>query len=170
MNEIFEELGEIGIVPVIRIDDVEQAVPLARALMAGGISCAEITFRTEQGEEAIRRVGRECPEILLGAGTVLTVDQVDRAVKAGARFVVSTGFNPKVGAHCVERGIPVVPGCSNPSDIEQALEFGLDVIKFFPAESAGGLPYVKAVAAPYPGLKFMPTGGINADNIGSWLS
>jgi 2-dehydro-3-deoxyphosphogluconate aldolase/(4S)-4-hydroxy-2-oxoglutarate aldolase len=170
MNEILEEVGKIGIVPVIRIDDVEQAVPLARALIAGDIPCAEITFRTEQGEEAIRRVARECPEILLGAGTVLSADQVDRAVAAGARFIVSPGFNPKVVAHCVRRGIPVAPGCSTPSDIEQALESGLEAVKFFPAESAGGLPYVKAVAAAYPGLKFMPTGGINADNIGAWLS
>ncbi|MDR1239546.1 MAG: bifunctional 4-hydroxy-2-oxoglutarate aldolase/2-dehydro-3-deoxy-phosphogluconate aldolase [Treponema sp.] len=170
MNEVFEELGNIGIVPVITIDDVEKAVPLARALTAGGIPCAEITFRTEQGEEALRRIGRECPEILPGAGTVLTPGQVDRAVEAGARFIASPGFNPKVVAHCIRRGIPIVPGCSNPSDIEQALEAGLDAVKFFPAESAGGLPYIKAVAAPYPGLKFMPTGGINADNIGTYLS
>jgi 2-dehydro-3-deoxyphosphogluconate aldolase/(4S)-4-hydroxy-2-oxoglutarate aldolase len=170
MNEILEELGKIGIAPVIRIDDIEKAVPLARALIAGGIPCAEITFRTEEGEEAIRRIGRECPEILLGAGTVLTTDQVDRAVDAGARFIVSPGFNPKVVAHCIKRGTPIIPGCSNPSDIEQALEYGLEAIKFFPAENAGGLPYIKAVAAPYPGLKFMPTGGINADNIGTYLS
>ena len=170
MNEIFEELGKIGIAPVIKIDDIGKAVPLARALIAGDIPCAEITFRTEEGEEAIRRIGRECPEILLGAGTVLSADQVDRAVDAGARFIVSPGFNPKVVAHCVSRGIPVAPGCSNPSDIERALEFGLDLIKFFPAENAGGLPYVKALAAAYPGLQFMPTGGINADNIGAWLS
>jgi 2-dehydro-3-deoxyphosphogluconate aldolase/(4S)-4-hydroxy-2-oxoglutarate aldolase len=170
MNEILEELGKIGIVPVIKIDDAGKAVPLARALLAGGIPCAEITFRTEEGEDAIRRVGRECPEILLGAGTVLTTGQVDRAIDAGARFIVSPGFNPKVVAHCVKRGIPVTPGCSSPSDMEQALEAGLEVVKFFPAESAGGLPYIKAVAAPYPGLHFMPTGGINADNIGTYLS
>jgi 2-dehydro-3-deoxyphosphogluconate aldolase/(4S)-4-hydroxy-2-oxoglutarate aldolase len=170
MNEILEELGKIGIVPVIRIDDAEKAVPLARALVAGDIPCAEITFRTKEGEEAIRRVGRECPEILLGAGTVLTTDQVDRAIGAGARFIVSPGFNPKVVAYCVKRGIPITPGCSSPSDMEQALEAGLEAVKFFPAESAGGLPYIKAVAAPYPGLKFMPTGGINADNIGTYLS
>lgn len=170
MNEILEKLGKIGIVPVIKIDDVEKAVSLARALAAGGIPCAEITFRTEQGEEALRRVSRECPEILLGAGTVLTTGQVDRAIDAGARFIVSPGFNPKVVAHCINRGIPITPGCSNPSDIEQALEAGLDVVKFFPAESAGGLSYIKAIAAPYPGLKFMPTGGINAGNIGTYLS
>jgi 2-dehydro-3-deoxyphosphogluconate aldolase/(4S)-4-hydroxy-2-oxoglutarate aldolase len=170
MNKILEELGKIGIVPVIKIDDVEKAVPLARALAAGGVPCAEITFRTEQGEEALRRVSRECPEILLGAGTVLATGQVDRAIDAGAQFIVSPGFNPKVVTHCINRGITITPGCSNPSDIEQALEAGLDVVKFFPAESTGGLPYIKAIAAPYPGLKFMPTGGINVGNIGAYLT
>jgi 2-dehydro-3-deoxyphosphogluconate aldolase/(4S)-4-hydroxy-2-oxoglutarate aldolase len=170
MHEVVEQLGKIGIVPVIKIDDVEKAVPLARALKAGGIPCAEVTFRTAQGEEAIRRIHQSVPDVLLGAGTVLTTDQVDRAVDAGARFIVSPGLNPKVVAHCVKRGIPITPGCSNPSDIEAALEFGLDVIKFFPAEPAGGLAYIKAIAAPYPNLKFMPTGGISADNIGTYLA
>jgi 2-dehydro-3-deoxyphosphogluconate aldolase/(4S)-4-hydroxy-2-oxoglutarate aldolase len=170
MHEVLEELGKIGIVPVIKIDDVEKALPLARALLAGGIPCAEITFRTAQGEEAIRRIHQGLPEILLGAGTVLTTGQVDRAIDAGARFIVSPGLNPKVVAHCIEKGIPITPGCSNPSDIEAALEFGLEVVKFFPAESAGGLSYLKAVAAPYPNLKFMPTGGISAANIGTYLA
>ena len=170
MHEVLEALGKIGIVPVIKIDDVEKAVPLARALIAGGLPCAEVTFRTAQGEEAIRRISREVPDILLGAGTVLTVEQVDRAINAGARFIVSPGFNPRVVAHCAERGIPVTPGCSNPSDIEQALEAGLEVVKFFPAEQAGGLNYIKAVAAPYPNLKFMPTGGINPGNIAAYIA
>jgi 2-dehydro-3-deoxyphosphogluconate aldolase/(4S)-4-hydroxy-2-oxoglutarate aldolase len=170
MNAVLEELGKIGIVPVIKIDDVEKAVPLAKALTAGGIPCAEITFRTVQGEEAIRRIAKEVPGILLGAGTVLTTDQVDRAIGAGARFIVSPGFNPKVVAHCAAKGIPITPGCSNPSDIEQALEAGLDVVKFFPAEQAGGLDYIKAIAAPYPNLKFMPTGGINAGNIAKYIA
>jgi 2-dehydro-3-deoxyphosphogluconate aldolase/(4S)-4-hydroxy-2-oxoglutarate aldolase len=170
MHAVLEELEKIGIVPVIKIDDVEKAVPLARALIAGGIPCAEVTFRTAQGEEAIRRIAAEVPGILLGAGTVLTTEQVDRAISAGASFIVSPGFNPKVVAHCIEKGIPVTPGCSNPSDIEQALEFGLDVVKFFPAEQAGGLDYIKAISAPYPNLKFMPTGGINAGNIARYIS
>jgi len=175
MNTVLEELGKIGIVPVIKIDDVEKAVPLARALAAGGIPCTEITFRTAQGEEAIRRISKavregELPEVLAGAGTVLTCDQVDRAVDAGAKFIVSPGFNPKVVAYCIKKGIPVTPGCSTPSDMEQALEFGLDVVKFFPAEQAGGLDYIKAVSAPYPSLKFMPTGGINAGNIAKYLA
>jgi 2-dehydro-3-deoxyphosphogluconate aldolase/(4S)-4-hydroxy-2-oxoglutarate aldolase len=170
MHKILEELGKIGIVPVIKIDDVEKAVPLAKALIAGGIPCAEVTFRTAQGEEAIRRIAAEVPDILLGAGTVLTTGQVDRAIAAGAKFIVSPGLNPKVVAHCTEKGIPITPGCSNPSDIEQALEAGLEVVKFFPAEQAGGLDYIKAVAAPYPGLKFMPTGGINALNIAKYIA
>jgi 2-dehydro-3-deoxyphosphogluconate aldolase/(4S)-4-hydroxy-2-oxoglutarate aldolase len=170
MDKVLEELGRIGIVPVIKIDDVEKAVPLARALVAGGICCAEVTFRTAQGEESIRRIAGEVPEILLGAGTVLTTDQVDRAAAAGAKFIVSPGLNPKVLAHCIGKGIPITPGCSNPSDIEQALEAGLEVVKFFPAEQAGGLEYIKAIAAPYPRLKFMPTGGINAGNIVKYIA
>jgi 2-dehydro-3-deoxyphosphogluconate aldolase/(4S)-4-hydroxy-2-oxoglutarate aldolase len=170
MHPVLEAIGKIGIVPVIKIDDAEKAVPLAKALIAGGIPCAEVTFRTSQGEDAIRRISREVPDILLGAGTVLTIEQVDRAIAAGAKFVVSPGLNPKVVARCIEKGIPVTPGCANPSDVETALEFGLDVVKFFPAEQAGGLDYIKAIAAPYPNLKFMPTGGINAGNIGTYLA
>jgi 2-dehydro-3-deoxyphosphogluconate aldolase/(4S)-4-hydroxy-2-oxoglutarate aldolase len=170
MDRVIEELGKIGIVPVIRIDDAEKAVPLARALMAGGIPCAELTFRTAQAEEAIRRITAEVPDMLTGAGTVLSVDQAERAVRAGARFIVSPGLNPRVVAYCKEKGIPVTPGCANPSDIEQALEAGLEVVKFFPAEQAGGLDYIKAISAPYPNLRFMPTGGINAANIARYIA
>jgi 2-dehydro-3-deoxyphosphogluconate aldolase/(4S)-4-hydroxy-2-oxoglutarate aldolase len=170
MHSVLEALGKIGIVPVIKIDDAAKAVPLAKALIAGGIPCAEVTFRTQAGEEAIRRINKEAPDILLGAGTVLSVDQVDRAINAGAKFIVSPGFNPKVVSHCIAKGIPVTPGCSNPSDVEQALELGLDVVKFFPAEQAGGLDYIKAIAAPYPSLKFIPTGGINAANIVKYIT
>ena len=170
MNAILEELGKIGIVPVVKIDDAGKAVPLVKALAAGGIPCAEITFRTAQGEEAIRRAAKEAPEALVGAGTVLTTEQVDRAIDAGARFIVSPGLNPKVVAYCLQKKIPVTPGCANPSDVEQALEMGLDVVKFFPAEQAGGLEYIKAISAPYPALKFMPTGGINAGNIAKYIA
>jgi 2-dehydro-3-deoxyphosphogluconate aldolase/(4S)-4-hydroxy-2-oxoglutarate aldolase len=170
MVAALEELGKIGVVPVIRIDDPEKAVPLARALLAGGIPCAEITFRTEAGAEALGRICREVPEILCGAGTVLTAGQVDKAAAAGAKFIVTPGFNPKVVRRCLEKGVPVTPGCSGPSDMEAALEAGLDVVKFFPAEQAGGLGYIKAVSAPYPSLMFMPTGGINAGNIASYLA
>jgi 2-dehydro-3-deoxyphosphogluconate aldolase/(4S)-4-hydroxy-2-oxoglutarate aldolase len=170
MHKILEELGQIGIIPVIKIDDPERAVPLARALIAGGIPCAEVTFRTAQGEESIRRISREVPESLVGAGTVLNTDQVDRALAAGAKFIVSPGYNPKVVNYCIEKGIPVTPGCSNPSDFERAIEAGLEVIKFFPAEQSGGIEYIKAVSAPYSGLKFIPTGGINAANIGKYIA
>lgn len=170
MSAVLEQIEKIGIVPVIAISDVEKAVPLAKALMAGGIPCAEVTFRTAEGEEAIRRMSREVPDILVGAGTVLTTEQVDRAINAGAKFIVSPGLNPKVVAYCNEKKIPVTPGCANPSDIEQAIELGLKVVKFFPAEQAGGLDYIKAIAAPYTAMRFMPTGGINAANITKYLA
>lgn len=170
MHEILEKISEIGIVPVIAINDVEKAVPLAKALIAGGIPCAEVTFRTAQGEEAIRRIANETHDILLGAGTVTTKEQVDRAISAGAKFIVSPGLNPKIVAYCKEKNIPITPGCANPSDIEAALELGLEVVKFFPAEQAGGLDYIKAIAAPYTSVKFMPTGGIGAANITKYLA
>ena len=170
MHSVLEEIKKIGIIPVIKIDDAEKAVPLAKALIAGSIPCAEVTFRTAQGEEAMKRINAEVPNILLGAGTVLTTEQVDKAIAAGAKFIVSPGFNPKVVSYCVEKGIPMTPGCSNPSDIEKALELGINVVKFFPAEQAGGLEYIKAISAPYPSLSFVPTGGINAQNIVKYLS
>lgn len=170
MHPVLEQISNIGIVPVIKIDDVEKAVPLAKALVAGGIPCAEVTFRTAQGEEAIRRMAKEVPEILLGAGTVLTTDQVDRAVDAGAKFIVSPGFNPKVVKYCVDKGILITPGCANPSDVEQAIELGLTTVKFFPAEQAGGIEYIKSMAAPYVNMTFMPTGGVNAGNINQYLA
>ncbi|MDR2536271.1 MAG: bifunctional 4-hydroxy-2-oxoglutarate aldolase/2-dehydro-3-deoxy-phosphogluconate aldolase [Treponema sp.] len=170
MHKIFETLGKIGIVPVIKIDDPEKAVPLAKALIAGSIPVAEVTFRTAQGEAAIRRISKEVPDIVVGAGTVLTTEQVDRAVDGGAQFIVSPGFNPKVVSYGLAKGIPIIPGCANPSDVEQALEFGIEAVKFFPAEQAGGLEYIKAIAAPYSGLKFIPTGGINPANIAKYIA
>ena len=170
MHAVLERLEKIGIVPVIKIDDAEKAVPLAKALAAGGIPCAELTFRTAQAAQAIKRITQEVPEVLVGAGTVLTPGQVDQAIEAGAQFIVSPGLNPKVVAYCIQKGVPVTPGCSSPSDIEQALELGLDVVKFFPAEQAGGLEYIKAISAPYSSLKFMPTGGINANNISKYIA
>lgn len=170
MNDVLKKIGAIGIVPVVKIDDAKDAVPLAKALCDGGLPCAEITFRTSAAEEAIRKIHEAFPQMLLGAGTVLTTEQVDRAIGAGATFIVSPGLNPKVVKYCVDQGIPVTPGCANPSDIEQAIELGLDVVKFFPAEAAGGLKMIKAMSAPYVGMKFMPTGGINAKNINDYLS
>ena len=170
MHKVLEDLKKTGIIPVIKIDDADKAIPLAKALIAGGIPCAEITFRTAQGEEAIRRINREVPDILLGAGTVLTTEQVDKAIDGGAKFIVSPGFNPKVVSHCVAKGIAVTPGCSSPTDMEQALEMGLEVVKFFPAEQLGGLEYIKAIAAPYGSMQFIPTGGINAQNIAKYIA
>lgn len=170
MNDVLKKIGAIGIVPVVKIDDAKDAVPLAKALCEGGLPCAEVTFRTDAAEEAIRAIAKAYPEMLVGAGTVLTTEQVDRAVAAGATFIVSPGLNPKVVKYCVEKGIPVTPGVSNASDIEQAIELGLDVVKFFPAEQAGGLAMIKALAAPYVKMKFMPTGGINAKNLNEYLA
>ena len=170
MHTILEELKKIGVIPVIKIDDAAKAVPLAKALIAGGIPCAEVTFRTAQAEEAMRRINGEVPEILLGAGTVLSVEQADKAIAAGARFIVSPGFNSRVVSRCAERGIPVTPGCITPTDIEAALEMGIEAVKFFPAEQCGGIEYIKAIAAPFPSLYFVPTGGINAQNIVKYLA
>lgn len=170
MNEVLEKIQKIGIVPVVVLNDAKDAAPLAKALCEGGLPCAEVTFRTEAAEESIRIMTTEFPQMLVGAGTVLTTEQVDRAVGAGAKFIVSPGLNPKVVKYCIEKGVPVTPGTSNPSDVEQAIELGLDVVKFFPAEAAGGLNMIKSMAAPYTNMKFMPTGGINAKNINSYLA
>lgn len=169
MNEILKEISKIGIVPVVKIDNAKDAVPLADALIKGGLPCAEVTFRTAAAEEAIALMTKEFPEMLVGAGTVLTTEQVDKAVNAGAKFIVTPGFNETVVKYCVERNIPITPGCPSTSDIEAALALGLDVVKFFPAENLGGISMIKALAAPYVGVKFMPTGGINAKNINSYL-
>ena len=170
MNEVLEKLGKIGIVPVVVLDDAKDAENLGRALMEGGLPCAEVTFRTAAAEESIRILSEKFPEMIVGAGTVLTIEQVDRAVKAGAKFIVSPGNNPKVVDYCVKNNIPITPGTCTPSNVETALEFGLDVVKFFPAEPSGGLNFIKAIAAPYVGVKFMPTGGINAKNVRDYLA
>ena len=169
MSTIFEKLSKIGIIPVVILEDAGGAQPLGKALMEGGLPCAEVTFRAAAAEEAIRIIAEKFPDMLVGAGTVLTTEQADRAVVAGAKFIVSPGLNPDVVAHCVKKGIPIIPGTCTPTDVEKALTFGLDVVKFFPAEPAGGLNFIKAIAAPYVGLKFMPTGGINADNVRDYL-
>ena len=170
MEDVLSKLGVLGIVPVVKIDDAKDAVPLGKALVAGGLPCAEITFRTNAAEESIRRLTREVPEMLVGAGTVLSVDQAAQAVAAGAKFIVSPGFNPAVVKYCVDNGIPITPGVSNPTDIEMALGFGLKVVKFFPAEAFGGLETLKAMSAPYGMVKFIPTGGISAANILQYLA
>ena len=170
MNEVLEKIQKIGIVPVVVLNDAKDAEPLAKALCNGGLPCAEVTFRTDAAEESIRIMSEKYPEMLVGAGTVLTTEQVDRAVAAGAKFIVSPGLNPKIVKYCVEKNIPIKPGICTPSEAEQAIENGLEVVKFFPAEPAGGLKMIKAMAAPYTGLKFMPTGGINATNVKEYLA
>lgn len=170
MNQICKDIESYGLVPVIKIEDTSKAVPLAKALCDGGLPVAEITFRTKCAAEAIRLITNEYPDMLVGAGTVLTTEQAAAAVNAGAKFIVSPGFNPKVVGYCVENNIPIVPGTSRPSDVEAALEFGLDVVKFFPAEAAGGVPMLSSLAGPYGNLKFMPTGGIDDKNLLSYLS
>ena len=170
MNPVLEQIQKTGIIPVVVLDDAKDAEPLAKALCEGGLPCAEVTFRTEAAEECIRIMSEKFPEMLVGAGTVLTTEQVDRAVAAGAKFIVSPGLNPRIVKYCVEKGIVITPGCANASDMEQALENGLEVVKFFPAEPAGGLNMIKALAAPYVGLKFMPTGGISPKNVRDYLA
>lgn len=167
MNKKIEALG---IVPVVVLNDADDAVPLCKALAEGGLPVAEITFRTAAAEESIRRVAKELPDVLVGAGTVLTCEQVDRAIAAGAKFIVSPGFNPEVVGYCVEKGYPIFPGCPTTSDIEKAMSYGLKVVKFFPAEAMGGIKVIKAVAAPYGSMRFMPTGGVNEKNLLDYLS
>lgn len=170
MQAVLEKLGEMGTVPVVRIEQPEDAVDLGRALVAGGLPCAEITFRTEAAEEAIRQISSTLPEVVLGAGTVLTIDQANRAVSAGASFVVSPGFNPKVVAWCQQNEVAITPGVATPTEIDMALDAGLELLKFFPAEALGGLKMLKAISAPYVGVKFIPTGGITQNNLAEYLT
>ena len=170
MNKVLEEISKIGILPVVVLEDAKDAKPLAQALCAGGLPCAEVTFRTEAAEESIRIMSESFPEMLVGAGTVLTTEQVDRAVNAGAKFIVSPGFDEEIVDYCLEKGITVLPGCATPSEVAKAVKRGLEVVKFFPAEQAGGLPMIKAMAAPYTMVKFMPTGGINPENVKDYLA
>lgn len=171
MSEIIKKLGLIGLIPVIRLDSPEQALPLGKALLAGSLPVAEVTFRTDAAEESIRILSRELPQLTLGAGTVLTTQQADAAAAAGAKYIVTPGFNPKVVAHCIEKGIPITPGVTTPSQIEQAMEMGLSVVKFFPAEQAGGIAMLKALAGPYGNkISFIPTGGVGVKNLADYLS
>jgi len=170
MTDLLEKLGRLGVVPVVKIERAEDAIELVRALLAGGLPCAEITFRTTAAEDAIRLISSSLPEIIAGAGTVLTVDQADKAVSAGARFIVSPGFNQKVVDWCLQNEIPVTPGVMTPTEIDMALDRGLNILKFFPAEAIGGIAVLKAISAPYGGVKFIPTGGINRDNLADYLA
>jgi len=170
MNEILQTISRIGIVPVIAIDDAKKAVPLARALAEGGLPAAEVTFRTDAAEEAMKAIAAEVPDMLLGAGTVLTKDQLDRALGAGAKFIVSPGFNPDMVKYGLSRGALMLPGTATGGEMEQAMALGLEVVKFFPAEQNGGVAKLKALAGPYRTLKWMPTGGVNTKNLMDYLS
>lgn len=170
MENMIEEFQKLGVVPVVVLEDEKDALPLAEALVKGGLPCAEVTFRTEAAAESICLMSEKYPEMLVGAGTVLTTEQVDLAVEAGARFIVSPGFDPEIVDYCLEKNIPVFPGCVTPSEVAQAVKCGLKVVKFFPAEQAGGIAMIKAMAAPYHNIRFMPTGGINPTNLKDYLS
>ena len=169
MMTIEERFEDFGVVPVVVLDDVKDALPLAKALTEGGLPCAEVTFRTEAAEESIKVMAEAYPDMVVGAGTVLTIEQVDAAVKAGAKFIVSPGFDPEIVDYCLEKEIPIFPGCVTPSEVAQAVKRGLKVVKFFPAEPSGGVVMIKAMAAPYNQLRFMPTGGIGTQNLKDYL-
>jgi len=165
-----ERFAQLGVVPVVVLEDTKDAGPLAEALVKGGLPCAEVTFRTDAAEESIRTMTTLYPDMLVGAGTVLTIEQADRAVAAGAKFIVSPGFDPEIVDYCIQKEIPVFPGCITPSEVAQGVKRGLEVIKFFPAEQFGGVDTIRALAAPYTSVQFMPTGGINAKNLKEYLS
>jgi 2-dehydro-3-deoxyphosphogluconate aldolase / (4S)-4-hydroxy-2-oxoglutarate aldolase len=168
-SPVLKRLAECRLVPVLTIDRVEDAAPLAQALKAGGLPVAEVTFRTAAAEAAIREMAKD-KEMVLGAGTVLQPDQVDRALAAGATYIVTPGFNAKVVRRCRERGVPVFPGVATPTEIQMALDEGVEIVKFFPAESLGGIKALKAIAAPYSMVRFIPTGGINLEKLGDYLA
>ena len=171
MSDINQRISEIGVVPVIKLNNPERdAANLAKALCEGGVPVAEVTFRAAGADTAIRLMLEACPDMLVGAGTVLTTEQVDKAIAAGAQFVVTPGFDPELVAYCQEKDLPIYPGCTTPTDYHAALKFGLKVLKFFPAEQSGGLSKIKAMSAPFPMFKVMPTGGISLKNLKEYLS
>ncbi len=169
MENLIKKLYEIGVVPVVKFDDAKSAVPVAKALIDGGVPCIEVTFRTDAAFDSIKNICEAYPEMLVGAGTVLTCEQVDLAIKAGVKFIVSPGLNPEVVKYCLSKNMPIMPGCTNPSDVELALSLGLKYLKFFPAEASGGVNMVKALCGPFGQVKFMPTGGVNEKNINDYL-
>jgi 2-dehydro-3-deoxyphosphogluconate aldolase / (4S)-4-hydroxy-2-oxoglutarate aldolase len=169
MNDAITRIEDIGIVPVIVLDDPDLAAPLADALAQGGLPCAEVTFRTTRAADALQIMARD-PRLLAGAGTVLTLDQVDAAIQAGATYIVTPGYSREVVRACQERNIPVIPGVATPTEIQMALQDGITLVKFFPAEAIGGTRTLSAMAAPFPGLRFIPTGGISPDNLQSYLT
>ena len=169
MSDVLQRLKELRVIPMIALEDAATADPLADALVSGGLPCVEITFRTEAAEEGMKATARR-GDVLLGAGTVLTPEQVDRAADAGAAFIVTPGMNPKVVERALEKNVPITPGVVTPTDIELAMSFGLTAVKFFPAEAYGGLKTIKALSGPYGDMRFIPTGGINSDNLAEYLA
>ena len=170
MEELIKKISDTGVIPVVKIDNAEDAVPLAKALKEGGLSCAEITYRTDAAEEAIRRISKEFPDFFVAAGTVLTKEQADSAINAGASFLVSPGLNPEIVKYCAQKGYPIIPGVATPSEVEMAMSLGLTYLKFLPAEAAGGVKMIKAMSAPYTKVKFMPTGGVSTKNLADYLA
>lgn len=170
MNELLNRIHDIGIIPVIAIDDANKAVRLAQALVAGGLPAAEVTFRTAAAEETIRAIVSEVPEMIVGAGTVLTKEQADRAIDAGVSFIVSPGFNPEITKYVLDKGVCMLPGTATAGEMEQAMALGLEAVKFFPAEQNGGVEKLKALAGPYKTLRWMPTGGVNTSNLINYMS
>ena len=167
--EIMKQMEQLGVVPVVVLDQVKDALPLARAMQAGGVPCAEVTLRTAAGLASIEAM-RQMDHMLVGAGTVITLDQCKDALAAGAQFIVSPGTNVKVVEHCLANNVPVLPGCVTPTEIMAMMELGIDTFKFFPANVYGGLNAMKALAGPFGSIKFIPTGGVNGDNLGEYLS
>ena len=167
---VMERLANAGLVPVVVIENAKDAVPTANAMVAGGVDVMEITFRTAAAPDAIRAVAENCPDMLVGAGTIITLEQCKKAVENGAKFIVSPGFNQEVVAWCVANDIAVCPGCVTPTEIMAAMMEGLKVVKFFPANVYGGLNAMKNLSAPFGGIKFIPTGGVNAQNIGEYIT
>ena len=170
MKESLNRFRHTGVVPVVVLDDAKDAIPTAKALLAGGVDVMEITFRTAAAVDSIKAVSENCPEMLVGAGTVITLDQCKQALECGAKFIVSPGFDPEVVAWCVERNVPITPGCVTPTEIMAAMKLGLNVVKFFPAGVYGGLSAMKALSGPFGGIKFIPTGGVNGQNIGEFIA
>ena len=169
MMNVLDRLKQSGVVPVVVLDDAKDALPIAKALLAGDVDVMEITFRTAAAADSIKAVAESCPDMLVGTGTVVTLDQCKQALECGAKFIVAPGFDPEVVAWCVERNVPITPGCVTPTEIMAARKLGLNVVKFFPAGVYGGLKAMKALSAPFGGIKFIPTGGVDAKNLKEYL-
>lgn len=170
MNDILSQIQEVGIVPVVKLNDINKALPLCQALIAGGINVAEITFRTECAADVIKEISENCKDMIVGAGTIINVEQAKKAIEAGAKFIVSPGLSVEVIKYCQEQNIPIIPGCITPSEIMTAISCGLELVKFFPAKEFGGLSTMKALSAPFSQIKFMPTGGISLENLKEFIS